>query len=174
MLCASSSQYPLTSMLISTAFISTADSAPAGIAALVPVGSTPEISHKRTEPQPSCRACGTYLRGLNAPGNSLSVRPVPTPRRSASDRPLDHRALQLPRHDLAVQLAKVEVVAIGRKAQQCAASRLQRPNPPPHERPQSSAQVVTLKSHILLIIELHLAHRLIPRYRSIPSSNRFT
>jgi predicted RNA polymerase sigma factor len=31
----------------------------------------------------------------------------PTPRRYAPDRPLDHRALQLPRHDLAVQLGAV-------------------------------------------------------------------
>src|SRR5438876_7797163 len=49
-------------------FILTAESALAGIAALVPVGSAPELSHKRTEPQLSCRACGTYLHGLNAPG----------------------------------------------------------------------------------------------------------
>src|SRR5437660_7373465 len=80
----------------------------AGIAALVPVGSAPELSHKRTEPRLSCRACGTYLHGLNAPGSNLPIRPVPTPRRCAPDRPLDHRALQLPRHDLAVQLAKGE------------------------------------------------------------------
>ena len=45
-------------------FILTAESAPAGIAALVPVGSAPELSHKRTEPQPSCQACGIYLHGL--------------------------------------------------------------------------------------------------------------
>src|SRR5207302_2478313 len=88
------------------AVTSTAESAPAGIAALVPVGSAPELSHKRTEPQLSCRACGTYLHGRNAPGNNLPIRHVPTPRRYASDRPLDHRALQWPRHDLAVQLAK--------------------------------------------------------------------
>src|SRR6266540_1269264 len=118
-------------------FISASESAPAGSAAPVPVGSAPELSHKRTEPQPSCRACGTYLHGLNAPGNNLPIRHVPTPRRSALDRPLDHRTLQLPRHDLAVQLAKAEFVAIGRKAQQSAASRLQPPTPPPHERPQS-------------------------------------
>src|SRR5439155_1592351 len=85
-------------------FISTAESALAGIAVLVPVGSAPELSHKRTEPQLSCRACGTYLHGLNAPGNNLPICHVPTPRRYASDRPLDHRALQWPRHDLAVQL----------------------------------------------------------------------
>src|SRR5262249_34177314 len=118
-------------------FISTAESALAGIAALVPVGSAPELSHKRTEPQLSCRACGTYLHGLNAPGNNLPIRHVPTPRRYASDRPLDHRALQLPRPDLALQLVKAEFVPIGRKAQQSAASRSQRPIPPPHERPQS-------------------------------------
>jgi len=53
--------------------ISTAESAPAGIAALVPVGSTTELSHKRTEPRLSGRACGTYLHGLNAPGNNLPV-----------------------------------------------------------------------------------------------------
>src|SRR6266852_1463498 len=80
-------------------FISTAESALGGTAVLVPVGSGPELSHKRTEPQLSCRACGTYLRGRNAPGNNLPNRPVPTPRRSAPDRPLDHRAWQLPRHD---------------------------------------------------------------------------
>src|SRR6266446_1573391 len=94
-------------------FISTGESAPAGIAALVPVGSAPELSHKRTEPQLSCRACGTYLHGLNAPGSNLPIRHVPTPRRYASDRPLDHRAWQLPRHDLDVQLAKAEFVPIG-------------------------------------------------------------
>ena len=62
-------------------FISTAESALAGIAALVPVGSAPELSHKRTGPQLSCQACGTYLHGLNAPGNNLPIRHVPTPRR---------------------------------------------------------------------------------------------
>src|SRR5436309_3132829 len=118
-------------------FITTAESALAGIAALVPVGSAPELSHKRTEPRLSCRACGTYLHGLNAPGNNLPIRPVPTPRRCAPDRPLDHRTLQLPRHDLAVQLAKGEFVAIDRKAQRSVASRSQRPIPPPHERPRS-------------------------------------
>src|SRR5277367_3663164 len=118
-------------------FISTAESVPAGIAAPVPVGSGPELSHKRTEPRLSCRACGTYLHGLNAQGNNLPVRPVPTPRRYASDRPLDHRALQLPRHDLAVQLAKAEFVPIDRKGQQSAASRSQPPIPPAHERRQS-------------------------------------
>ena len=44
-------------------FISAAESALAGIGALVPVGSAPEFSHKRTEPQLSCRACGIYLHG---------------------------------------------------------------------------------------------------------------
>jgi hypothetical protein len=44
----------------------------------------------------------------------LPIRYVPTPRRYASDRPLDHRAWQLPRHDLAVQLAKAEFVAINK------------------------------------------------------------
>src|SRR5271157_314249 len=79
--------------------ISTAESALAGIAALVPVGSAPELSHKRTEPRLSCRACGTYPHGLNAPGNNLPIRPVPTPHRYASGRPLDHRTWQWPRHD---------------------------------------------------------------------------
>src|SRR5437868_14697927 len=96
------------SLFISSPIISTAESALAGIAALVPVGSAPELSHKRTEPQLSCRACGTYLHGRNAPGNNLPIRPAPTPRRYASDRPLDHRTWQLPRHDLAVQPAKAE------------------------------------------------------------------
>src|SRR5664279_2623235 len=80
-------------------FISTGESAPAGTAALLPVGSAPELSHKTTESQLSCRACGTYLRGLNAPSSNLPIRHVPTPHRYASDRPLDHRAWQLPRHD---------------------------------------------------------------------------
>src|SRR2546426_2970110 len=127
-------------------FISTAESALAGSAAPVPVGSAPELSHKRTEPQPSCQACGTYLHGLNAPGNNLPIRHVPAPRRSASDQPLDHRTLQLPRHDLAEQLAKGEFVAIGRKAQQSVASRSQRPIPPPHERPQSQPAVCRSRS----------------------------
>ena len=52
---------------------------PAGIAAPVPVGSAPELSHTRTEPQPSCPACGTNPRGRNAPGSNLPVRHVPTP-----------------------------------------------------------------------------------------------
>src|SRR6476661_354313 len=102
-------------------FISTAESALAGIAALVPVGSAPELFHKRIEPQLSCRACGTYRHGLNAPGNNLPIRHVQTPRRSAPDQPLDHRALQLLRHDSAPQLAKVESVPVGCKAQQSAA-----------------------------------------------------
>ncbi len=117
--------------------ISTAESALAGIAALIPVGSAPAPFHTKHEPQPSCRACGTYLDRRNAPGSNWPIRHVPTPRRYASDRPLDHRAWQWPRHDLAVRLAKAEFVAIGRKAQQSAASRLLRPIPPPHERPQS-------------------------------------
>src|ERR1700704_4052633 len=54
-------------------FIPTAESALAGIAAPVPVGSAPELSHKRTEPQLSCPACGTYRHGLNAPGNNSPV-----------------------------------------------------------------------------------------------------
>src|SRR5208283_1640671 len=62
-------------------FISTAESALAGIAARVPAGSAPELAHKRTEPRPSCRACGTYPRGRNAPGNNLPIRHAPTPRR---------------------------------------------------------------------------------------------
>jgi hypothetical protein len=41
-------------------FISTAESALAGIAALVPVGSAPELSHKRTEPQLSPRPRWTW------------------------------------------------------------------------------------------------------------------
>jgi len=64
-------------------FISTAESAPAGIAALVPVGSAPELSHKRTAPRRSFRACGIYRHALNAPGNNLPVRHVPAPRRYA-------------------------------------------------------------------------------------------
>src|SRR5580704_14470226 len=79
--------------------ISTAESDPAGIDAPVPVGSAPAPSHKKPEPQRSCRACGTTLRGLNAPGSNLPIRHAPTPRRYASDRPLDHRARQWPRHD---------------------------------------------------------------------------
>src|SRR6266404_8082980 len=122
-------------------YASTAESAPAGIAAPVPVGSAPELSHKRTEPQRSCPACGTYLHGLNALSNNLPIRPVPTPCRSASDRPLDLRTPQLPRHDLAVRPAKAEFVAIGRTAQQSASSRSRRPIPPPHERPQSPPAV---------------------------------
>jgi hypothetical protein len=75
-----------------------------GIAALVPVGSAPAPSHKTPEPQRSCRACGTYLHGRNAPGNNWPSRlvflnNVPIPRRYAPDQPLDHRAWQWPRHD---------------------------------------------------------------------------
>src|SRR5580692_9822157 len=114
-------------------FMSTAESALAGIAALVPVGSGPAPSHTTPEPQLSCRACGTYLHGRNAPGSNSSIRHVPTPRRYALDRPLDLRTLQLPQHDLAVQLAKAEFVATGCKAQQSAASRSQRPILPRHE-----------------------------------------
>src|SRR5437660_4616138 len=51
-------------------FISAAESALAGIAALVAVGSAPALSHKTPEPRPSCRACGTYLHGRNAPGSN--------------------------------------------------------------------------------------------------------
>src|SRR5580704_1613092 len=61
--------------------ISTAESALAGIVARVPVGSAPELSHRRTEPRLSCRACGTYRHGLNVTGNNLPIRRVPTPRR---------------------------------------------------------------------------------------------
>src|SRR5207302_6716254 len=96
------------------AVTSTAESALAGSAALVPVGSAPELSHKRTEPRLSCRACGTYLHGLSAPSSNLPIRLVPTPRRCAPGQPLDHRAWQWPRHDLALQLAKDVFVAIGR------------------------------------------------------------
>src|SRR5882724_5175332 len=60
--------------------ISTAESAPSGIAARVPVGSAPELSHKRTGPRLSCQACGTYPHGLNSPGNNLPIRHVPNPR----------------------------------------------------------------------------------------------
>jgi hypothetical protein len=42
-------------------FTSTAESALAEIAAMVPVGSGPAPSHKMTEPRRSFRACGTYL-----------------------------------------------------------------------------------------------------------------
>src|SRR5271157_2037901 len=69
-------------------FISAAESAPAGIAARVLVGSALELSHRRTELQPSCRACGTYRHGLNAPNSNSPIRPVPAPRRYAPDRPL--------------------------------------------------------------------------------------
>jgi|SRR5580704_7666098 hypothetical protein len=48
------------------------------------LSSAPELSHKRTGPQLSCRACGTYLHALNAAGNNLPVRHVPTPRRWVS------------------------------------------------------------------------------------------
>src|SRR6267143_5308012 len=146
MLCASSSQY--LHRLLTSILISTAKSALAGIAALVPVGSGPELSHKRTEPQLSGPACGTYLHGLNAPGNNLPIRHVPAPRRSASDQPLDHRTLLWPRHDSAVQLAKGEFAAIGRKAQQSASSRSQRPIPPPHERLQSQPAVCKHRSGV--------------------------
>ena len=60
-------------------FISAAESALAGIAALVPVGSAPAPSHKKPEPQRSCPACGTYRHGLNAlgrPQGGLSDRRV--------------------------------------------------------------------------------------------------
>src|SRR5208282_1727797 len=132
-------------------FISTAEFAPAGIGALVPVGSGPAPSHKTPEPQMSCRACGTYLRGRNAPGNNLPSRlvflnNVPTPRRYAPDRPLDHRAWQWPRHDLVAQPAKAEFVPIGRKAQQSAASRSERPIRTPRERPQSQPAVCRNRS----------------------------
>src|SRR2546423_5911491 len=106
-------------------FSSTVEAALAGRSALVPVGSEPELSHKRTEPQLPCRACGTHLHARNAPGDNLPIRHVPSLRRYAPDRLLDHRALQLLRHDLALQLAKVEFVPAGCKAQQSAASRSQ-------------------------------------------------
>src|SRR5258708_18791738 len=127
-------------------FISAAESAPAGIAAPVPVGSAPELSHTRTGPQPSCPACGTNLHGLNAPGNNLPIRPVPTPRRYASDRPLDHRAWQWPRHDSDVLLAKGEFVPVGCKARQSAASRSQRLIPLQRGRPRSQPAVCKLRS----------------------------
>src|SRR5580704_3475306 len=37
-------------------------------------GSAPELSHKTTEPQPFCRACGTYRHGPNVPGNNRPIR----------------------------------------------------------------------------------------------------
>src|SRR6266404_9444021 len=58
-------------------FISAGESALAGIAALVPVGSAPALSHRKPGPQRSCRACGTYRHGLNAPGSNLPIRHVP-------------------------------------------------------------------------------------------------
>src|SRR5258708_2821647 len=93
------SHFPLPPGFCVSVFISTAESALAGIAAPVPVGSAPAPSHTKHEPQLSCRACGTYLHGRNAPGSNLPIRHVPTPRRYAPDRPLDHRTWQLPRHD---------------------------------------------------------------------------
>src|SRR5580704_10992761 len=127
-------------------FISAAESALAKIAALAPVGSGPVPSYKTPEPLRSCRACGTYRHGRNAPGSNLPIRLLPTPHRYASDRPLDHRAWQWPPHDLAAQLAKAEFVPIGRKARQSAASRLQRLIPPRHERPQSQPAVCRSRS----------------------------
>src|SRR5690349_18705022 len=62
-------------------FISAAKSALTKIAALVPVGSVPELSRKRTEPQRSSRACGTYRHALNAPGSNSPIRDAPTLRR---------------------------------------------------------------------------------------------
>jgi len=53
-----------------TFFISTAESALAGIAVLAPVGSAPAPAHKKHEPQLSYRACGTYLHGQSARGDS--------------------------------------------------------------------------------------------------------
>jgi hypothetical protein len=44
-------------------FIPAGGYGPAGIGALVPVGSGPELSRRRTELQRFCRACGTYRRG---------------------------------------------------------------------------------------------------------------
>src|SRR5262245_53082418 len=86
------------------AFISAVESVPAEIAAPVPVGSAPELSHKRNEPQRSFQACGTTLRELNAPGSNSPIRRVPTPRRYVSDQPLDHRTWQWLRRDSDVQL----------------------------------------------------------------------
>src|SRR5580704_4785557 len=85
----------------SISFISVHRAALRGIAALVPVGSTPAPFHKKHEPQLSFRACDTYPHGPNAPGNNSPIRHTPTLRRYAPDRPLDHPACQLPRHDLA-------------------------------------------------------------------------
>jgi len=58
---------------LSPVYSPTAESALAGIAALIPVGPGPAPSHKTPEPQLSCPACGTYLRGRN----SLSPKRVP-------------------------------------------------------------------------------------------------
>jgi hypothetical protein len=63
-----------------TFFISAGGCALAGIAARVPVGLGPELSRRRSEPPRSCRACGTYLHGRNAPGNNSPIRLVPTAR----------------------------------------------------------------------------------------------
>src|SRR5579864_3628189 len=83
----------------STSLISTAESALAGIVALVPVESGPTLSRMTPQPQRCCLACGTTLHGRSAPGNNLPIRLVLTTRRFAPDRPLDHRARQSPRHD---------------------------------------------------------------------------
>src|SRR6266851_4644270 len=127
-------------------FISTAESALVGIAAPVPVGSGPELSHRRTELQLSCLACGTYQHGLNALDNNSPIRHVPVPRRYAPDRPLDRRAWQRPRHDSVVPPAKAEFVPIDRIARQSAASRSPRPILLPHERPQSQPAVCRSRS----------------------------
>src|SRR5205085_8708220 len=80
-------------------FTSVAESALAGIAALVPVGSTLGLFHKKPGTQLSCQACGTTLHGPNAPSSNLPIHPFPTPRQSAPDPPLGLRIPQWPRHD---------------------------------------------------------------------------
>src|SRR5258708_38997715 len=47
-------------------FISAAESPLTGTASPVPAGLGRELSHKTPEPQPSCRACGTYRHGRNS------------------------------------------------------------------------------------------------------------
>jgi hypothetical protein len=56
-------------------FVSAGESAPAGIAVLVPVGSGPELSHKWTGPQRSCQACGTYRHELICDTESAPEKP---------------------------------------------------------------------------------------------------
>src|SRR5262245_57247668 len=92
-ICESTSFARLTRNIIHL-LISIAGSALAGISALVPAGSAPEPSHKRTGPRRSCRAGGTNRHERNAPGSNSPIRRVPTARRYAGGRPLDHRTWQ--------------------------------------------------------------------------------